>query len=308
MSQPPHEPPSGPPPSDPPPPEPQGGWEATAARPPQPPSGGWPSSPPPPTQPFPPASTGPSAYANQPGQGGEGYGAPPGQMPPHPPSSGGSKTGLIIGLVAAGVLVLAAVVVGVVLLVSGDDEEPVAGGSSESSSAEPSDDSTTEPTDEPSEEPTATPDGDRLRGQGYSYELLDGWNDISADVLAGNPPGAIDTVSSWGRSIQKGRANLIVERQSAGTDDPEDLRESWEANLGTAVGVKPQRGSDQEIDGETALSATLDSVNAQDVSVSQTALLTVVDGAVYSITLSAEDGDADAQDAFEEILDSWAWE
>ena len=127
-------------------------------------------------------------------------------------------------------------------------------------------------------------------------------------MLAQNPPGAIDTVATWGPDIESGRANLIVERQPAEVTDPEELRESWQGNLGNAVGVTPQPGPDSQIGGEKVIAATLDSVNNQDVSVAQTAYLAVVDGAVYSITLSAEKGDASAKDTFDEILDSWTWE
>lgn len=233
-----------------------------------------------------------------PGPSGDGVPpAAPGQYPPAQKPSSKKNVGPIIGLIAAGVLALSAIIIGVVVLVSGDDE-PTASAPSSSESTNPSPDAGEDPTD----------DTGRLTGEGYSYELPDEWQDVSEDVIAQNPPGAIDTVATWGPDIESGRANLIVERQPAEVTDPEELRENWQSNLGNAVGVTPKPGPDSQIDGEKVIAATLDSVNSQDVSVAQTAYLTVVDGAVYSITLSAEKGDAGAKDVFDEILDSWTWE
>ena len=223
----------------------------------------------------------------------------PSQYPPAPyqpvkkPSSK-KNVGLIIGLIAAGVLALSAVIIGIVVLVSGDDG-PTAGAPSSSESTNPSQDAAADNTG-------------RLSGEGYSYTLPDEWEDVSEDVLAQDPPGAIDTVSTWGPDIESGRANLIVERQSAEVSDPEVLRENWQGNLGNAVGVTPKPGPDTQIAGEKVITATLESVNNQDVSVAQTAYLAVVDGAVYSITLSAEKGDTGAKNVFDKILDSWTWE
>lgn len=241
----------------------------------------------------------------------DGYGVPPAAGEYPPPST--NKTGLYVGLGAAGLLALVAIIIGVVVLSGGDDERIVSGSDS-SQSAEPSDEPSSEPTAEesdeaePTEDVSEAPEEGQLVGTGYTYELPDEWNDISAEVLAQNPPGAIDTVATWGTDIESGRANLITERQTAEATDPEELRESWEGNLGTAVGVTPVSGPDTEIDGEKAISATLSSTNGQDVSVEQTAYLVIVDGAVYSITLSAEEGDDGAQDEFDDILDSWSWE
>ncbi len=206
-----------------------------------------------------------------------------------------ASIGLIIGLIAAGVLALGSAVAGLVVLTGSDDDRITNETVSSESPA-------------PSAEPAAGASDNRLAGNGYSYALPEEWNDVSAAELAEEAPGAIDTVSTWGADVESGRANLIVERQPIEVSDPEDLREGWEANLGNAVGVTPTSGPDIEIAGERAISATLRSVNQQKISVDQTAYLAVVDDAAYSITLSAVRGDKGAASVFGEILGSWAWE
>ncbi|MEJ7831607.1 MAG: hypothetical protein WKF79_01715 [Nocardioides sp.] len=291
------QPPTGPPPEQPP-----------NERPTQP---GWPPPQPPPTQPLPQQ---PSPYQNQPAQPYQQPGpypnqppggAPPpyGGYPPVPPKK--SRTGLIIGGLVGAVLLIGAVVGGVLLATSGgDDSNDRASDSSSEDSTDSTEDS--EPTDEPTD---AAPAGPVLPGDGYSYELPVEWTNVTDQVLATNPGGAIDTVSSWGVDIPSGRANVITEKDnSGGVSDPEDLRSTWQANLESGVGVAPVPGEDTEIAGEKAITATLSSTNAEGLQIEQSAYLVVVGDSVYSIALSAEAGDTGAVDAFTKILESWSWE
>ncbi|MEJ7832699.1 MAG: hypothetical protein WKF79_07280 [Nocardioides sp.] len=228
--------------------------------------------------------------------------APVGQNQPPPKKS---RTGLIIGGLVGAVLLIGAVVGGVLLATSGgDDSNDRASDSSSEDSTDSTEDS--EPTDEPTD---AAPAGPVLPGDGYSYELPVEWTNVTDQVLATNPGGAIDTVSSWGVDIPSGRANVITEKDnSGGVSDPEDLRSTWQANLESGVGVAPVPGEDTEIAGEKAITATLSSTNAEGLQIEQSAYLVVVDDSIYSIALSAEAGDTGAVDTFTKILESWSWE
>jgi hypothetical protein len=80
------------------------------------------------------------------------YGSPPG--PPGPPRRGGTNPALVVGLVAAAIVIVIGLVTGGVLISrSGDDD--TAGGDGDPTSAPPSTEATSEPTDEPTDEPTS---------------------------------------------------------------------------------------------------------------------------------------------------------
>ena len=62
-----------------------------------------------------------------------------------------------------------------------------------------------------------------LEGEGYQYELPEGWNDITDQVLEDNPgQPTLDTASAWGDSVEAGRANVIIEVSSWTYNDLDD--------------------------------------------------------------------------------------
>ncbi|MFA6576728.1 MAG: hypothetical protein WCS84_15005, partial [Nocardioides sp.] len=55
------------------------------------------------------------------------------------------------------------------------------------------------------------PTGERISGTGYSFALLDGWRDVTDDVLTAGDAGATNLAVAWGAALETARANLIVE-------------------------------------------------------------------------------------------------
>lgn len=149
-----------------------------------------------------------------------------------------------------------------------------------------------------------------LAGNGYSYTLPNGWSEVTDEALAGNPPGAIDTVSAWGERFNGAPANIIVEVGSAqGTSDPEELRQGWEANMGAVTNSTPKPIDDTTIANETAIGTEIRRSNENGIDIVQIAYLTVHDGNAYSVALSTNaETEDEARSEFEMILNSWSWE
>lgn len=253
---------------------------------------------------------GPSAYGD-PQHGSSPYGTPPDYptaqygAPPPPPKK---KTGLIILLVVGALLIAGGILATVLILASNDDDKTADDDSSDDPTSSASESATDEPTDDPTDDPPA--DGSGVDGAGYTYDLPEDWNDVTEEALSGSDvPGTIDTISVWGKKLDGGRANVIVETGSAGgEEDEEELREEWEKNMGTSTGVTPEKVDGTEIDGEDAIGAKMEQTNANGVDIVQIAYLVIVDGTQYSIGLSTKQGDDDAQEQFEDVLASWDWD
>lgn len=221
------------------------------------------------------------------------YGQTPyGQPGPYgPPPPARKSPAVLIGVIVLVILLVAGGGLAALLLLSDSDK----------------DDDENNKADARTSESTSAPAGDLVQGNGYSYTLPDGWNDVT-DQAAG-APGAIDTVSAWGDKLEGGRANFIVESgSSGGEDEPEALRDQWVSNMTGSTGGQPQEIPGATIDGENSIGVQFERTNEKDVEIVQTAYLVVRDGKVYSIAISAKIGDDDAEQAFEEILDSWTWE
>jgi hypothetical protein len=204
---------------------------------------------------------------------------------------------MLIGVVTLVVLLIAAGALAALLLLSDsdDDKDDAKAG-----------DTASESTSEPTESTSSVPD-DLLQGNGYSYTLPEDWQDASEE--AAGAPGAIDTISVWGDRLEGGRANVIVETGPAGGEtDLEVLREQWVKNMTSSVGAAAQDIPGATIDGEDSIGVQIESKNKNDLEIVQTAYLVVRDDRVYSIGLSGKIGDDDAEQAFEDILDSWTWE
>lgn len=236
-------------------------------------------------------------------------GSPYGQGPQQPRR----RTGLIIAISVAVVLVAAAFAV--TLVVASGDDEP---GEASSTAANPTGSTDpTEPTDsaDGTETGSGTPSdpatGDTVEGEGYTFDLpADGWTDASdeAGQLGGGP--TIDTVVVLGESIQLAQSNIIVEALSAGgASEPEDLEGQWKRNLSGGDGATPVDVDDATLDGERAIGVRIDDrVNEAGVPIKQVAYLALHDGRQYSIGLSfPAEGDIVSEDDFQALLDSWRW-
>ena len=230
------------------------------------------------TTPPPPGQDPSSQETSSQGQSGQQYGAPA-------PQPRKSRTGLIVGLVAI-VLVLVGGGIAFALLAGDDDNKD--GGSKDES----------------------TLSGETLAGEGYTYELPKDWNDATDEAMGQDAPGTIDTVSVWGKELDGSQANVIVEASSGvGDADLESLRSTWESNMSGASGSTPQEYDGTTIDGEDAIGAKFERNNAAGTPIVQIAYLTVHDGTAYSVILSTQEAKADdAMAAYEDLLDSWAWE
>lgn len=274
MSQPPHEPPSEPPnepPAEPP------------ANPPPPLPGQW----------MPPEHLPPPP------------GMPPAYGAPIPPPRK-SHLGLIIGLVVAGFAVLVGLFVVGLVVYSDDDFDDDASDeetTSSTESEEAEEDEETEATEEPA------PEGEVLQGDGYTYELPDGWQDISAAVETQDAAGTIDSASAAGGSLESSPANVIVESGPAGgLTDLESAREQVATNLGAAAGGTPDNIEGRTVGGEETLGLSLTQTNPQGVEAAQVAYVTIVDDTVYVIAFSRAADAESLDEQFDEIVESWSWE
>ncbi|KRF17669.1 hypothetical protein ASG90_04710 [Nocardioides sp. Soil797] len=225
-----------------------------------------------------------------------------------PGASGPSPKASLAGLVAAAVavaMVAVAVVVALVLTL-GDDgsDDPKADETSQSTDSPTTDDPTT---DDPTETPT--PDANTIVGSGYAYQLPGGWSDVSDEVGNTGPNKAIDTVAAWGSQFQGSRANFIVNTTTAGASTtPEDLAKEWTASLVKELGTQPEDVAGITVDGQETVGVRFERKNENDVEIVQIAYLAINDGKAYTLGLSTTPAqEADTQDAFDEIVDSWAW-
>jgi hypothetical protein len=217
----------------------------------------------------------------------------PASYPAGPPPKK-RRTGLLVAIGAVVLVVVAGVLTAVLLASGGDDGKE---------SADDETSATTEPTDEPTE----VPDG-AIEGSGYYFMLPDRWSDVTDEVVARGDAGQTDVAVGWGNSFDAARANVIVETGFAGGEtDPEVLRPTWETNMAGATGATPEDNGTIEIDGETALGVLIARVNENDVPIEQFGYLTIHDGDLYSVILSTQAGDKDAQAAFDELLAGWTW-
>ena len=222
---------------------------------------------------------------------------PPPMSPPYPTAYPASpyapppakKRGpwLAVGIIAAVLVVVGGILTAV--LFSGGDGKETAG-------------------DDPSSTPTTEPTGEQISGSGYSFALPDAWGDITDDVLASGNAGATDLAVAWGATLEAARANVIVETGFAsGETDPENVRSAWESNMTGATGATPVDNGTETFDGEEAIAVKISRVNENDVAIEQFGYLMIHEGDLFSVILSAEEGDEKAQDAFDEILASWTW-
>lgn len=242
--------------------------------------------------------------------------APPSNPWAAPPAEKKSRTGLIVGIVAVVLLlVIGGGTVAAVALLGGDDEEP----SADDPSSEPTTTGTTS-TEPASAEPTATEDTDlsdglTVYGDGYVFDLPEGWEDGSDEIGSQPETAAIDTISLWeGDSIASARANLIVEAASSyGNDDPDAMADDWKrAMVGSlqsvaTTPVEQEDLPDRELDGEAAVGVEVSYENQYNADIRQLAYMTVHDGRQYGVTVTIVNDDAETEPIYYDALDSWQW-
>jgi hypothetical protein len=213
-------------------------------------------------------------YGQQPGQPPTGQ-SPTGPRPPYGPQPEKRKSNpTLIVVIVIVVLALTGGIVGAALLLAGDDDSASSG-------------------------------SETIEGDGYSYAIPGGWEEATS--AAGGTQG-IDSVVRAKDDQEGFRSNILVEVQPAsGTTDPEAIRDTWEANIGAAVGATPEPIDDTTIDGQTALGVRAETTQ-QGIDVIQVAYLTINDGKVYSIAMSSHaDLEEEATGELDQLLDSWSW-
>lgn len=183
----------------------------------------------------------------------------------------------MIAIIVAVVLVVAGGAIGGFLVLGGDDDDDSSNGTS----------------------------GATIEGDGYSYDIPEGWQDASEDGASG----VIDTMIQVEEPEDGFATNMLVEvHPSQGATDVQALKSTWESNVGGAVDGTPEDIEDTTIDSEDAVGLRVES-NQNGKDVVQFAYLVISGDKLYSIAMSAgANGEDAASDTFQQILDSWSWQ
>ncbi len=214
------------------------------------------------------------------------YQAPVYSQPPRK-----SRTGLIAALVAGALAVAVAIVLVVVAPWEDDAKDDDNGGNGGGGGA-------------------ATECDPCVEGDGYTYQLPDGWTDVSDTIPdSGSGAAVLDTASALGSAIEQSRANVIVEISAWVYTDLDEAKETFMTNLESSL-TDPvsEEIEGRSIDGEEAVGLRVTSTNDNDVEVEQTAYLMKRDDDAIVIYASNEVGDEGPKDAYETVYDSWSWE
>ena len=206
-------------------------------------------------------------------------------------------------LVIGGVLVVALVGCG------SDTADLTAESTSSTTPSDPTSQTSTppQPTD-PSEATHTTdapPPGDSIVGDGYTYAIPEGWEDVSDEPESAEADSAVrisDAGATFGTNV-----NVIVSA-SQGADDIESLRDPAKAELESQFGVEVESVEDLTIDEETAIGQTA-SVVQQGETLVFTQFFALHADHIYAVTLTALEGDTDnGAAALQSILSSWTWD
>ena len=160
-----------------------------------------------------------------------------------------------------------------------------------------------EPTD--ATETTDAPEGDVIDGEGYTYAIPEGWEDVGDEAAAAQADSAVrvsDTGGAFGANV-----NVIV-TPDAGVTDIESLRDQFQQQIEGMVDSKVEAVEDTTIAGEPAIGQTASRDQSGEMLIF-TQYFVAHEGSIFAITLTTpEDEAADSEAALDTILSSWAWE
>jgi hypothetical protein len=170
--------------------------------------------------------------------------------------------------------------------------------------------------DEGSEISTQEITGDAVEGSGYAYALPDGW---SIEQESSGTETGVDTVIISDDAGGDFRVNIYDVRES---DVPDDTEISTYVDAGIAQVQDDPAGfglpadatvdvvsepADTELGGEPALDYEV-LTKGEGIAASQRQIASIHEGTAYTITLSAGEGDLEANNAvLDDIVSSWSW-
>ncbi len=170
---------------------------------------------------------------------------------------------------------------------------------SDTASATDSPPSPTDPT-----ESSSAPAGDTINGQGYTYAIPDGWEDVSNEGSASQADSAVrvkDSGGGFGTNVN------VIATPAQGVGDIESLRDTFAQQIQRLVDSKVQRIDDTTVDGEQAIGQTATKKQSGETLVF-TQYFTAHNDTVYAVTLTAPQADAaNGKQALDSILTSWSW-
>lgn len=157
-----------------------------------------------------------------------------------------------------------------------------------------------------SDEPDASPtdDGDRVTGQGYSYTIPDGWEDVTTQVKKEQP--LADTAVMSTDAVDGFRDNVNVIPASNRQMSADQIERSLVNELSGSSDYEDVSGQDQvQIDGVEA-AQVWSQIKGREFSTVQFGAYH--QGKSYVITYSSGADHAEASQRAQEFLNTWSWE
>lgn len=160
----------------------------------------------------------------------------------------------------------------------------------------------TEATDTPS---TDSPAGDNIDGEGYTYAIPQGWEDVGDEPTSAQADSAVrvsDSGGSFGTNI-----NIII-TPSGGVTDLESLRDTFKRQIEGIVDSPVEEVDDVVIDGEPAIGQTA-SADQQGTKLVFTQYFVAHEDNIFAVTLTAPQAETEnGTAALQSILSSWIWD
>lgn len=186
----------------------------------------------------------------------------------------------------------------------GSDAEDIADDDTSSTPTDATSESSPPEPTEPTESATTT-SGDTIDGDGYTYAIPEGWEDVGEEAATAQADSAVRVTDAGGFGTN---INVIVAPAPPGGDDIESLREQFQQQIEGMVDTKVEALENITVDGETAIGQTA-SADQQGQTLIFTQYFVPHDGNLYAITLTApEDNAEEGRAALDSVVSSWAWE
>jgi len=186
----------------------------------------------------------------------------------------------------------------------GSDTADIADDETSPTATETTAESPPEPT-EPTETEDGEPAGDVIDGEGYTYAIPEGWEDVSDEPASAQADSAVrvsDPEGTFGTNV-----NVIVS-PSGGVTDIESLRDQFKQQIEGMVDSEVEEVEDITIAGEPAIGQTA-STDQQGETLVFTQYFVAHGDNIYAVTLTSPEADAaNGQAALDSILSSWTWE